>query len=80
MMKLRDGWKVDVDIDVDNMGIEYLYAPGNDFNGQWYADICNGVIRVYPFGLHPVGMEFETIEEAHDCLIKEGSESPWEVI
>ena len=76
-MKLRDGWKT-----LNTDYCTYLYAPDESTSGsKWYVEIyhINKDIYAYPNGgRESVG--FDTIEEAHEYLINEGSESPWEVV
>jgi hypothetical protein len=77
MLKLRDGWKT-----LNTDYCTYLYAPDENTSGsKWYVEIyhINKDIYAYPNGgRESVG--FDTIEEAHEYLINEGSESPWEVV
>lgn len=80
MLKLRKGWQ-----SVTEAGVTYLYPPGEIITSKgWYMDYLDTPddekeIAAYPNG----GSEFRVFSdmmEAHEYLIKEGSESPWEVV
>jgi len=77
MLKLRDGWQT-----LNTDYCTYLYAPDESTSGSaWYVEMNHGHEDIYAYpngGRESVG--FDTIEEAHEYLINEGSESPWEEV
>ena len=80
MLKLRDGWQ-----SVTADGVTYLYPPHEAIaSNDWFVDYLSTPddekeIAAYPNG----GSEYRVFSDmmkAHEYLIKEGSESPWEVV
>jgi hypothetical protein len=76
-LKVREGWKTYKANDCT-----YLCPPEEGLgNLAYYVDMDPGgqSIWAYPNGGHE-SVGFDTIEDAHKYLIKEGSESPWEEV
>ena len=84
MLKLRKGWQ-----SVTTSGVTYLYPPGKTktskgWHSGWYMDYLDTPDDEKEIAAYPNGNDeyrvFSDMMEAHEYLIKEGSESPWEVV
>ena len=77
MLKLREGWEVYVDFS----GWYWIHRTGEHFTNSFAACDNDGGVFAYQFGRTDwEDYKVDSIEEAHEFLIKGGSESPWEEV
>lgn len=85
VLKLREGWVED-----DDGSCILIYPPGGRYLNAYAAVVpwdtsVDSYVVVYPHGKMHVkkhdlgGRRFKTVKDAHEYLIRVGSESPWEV-
>lgn len=79
MLKLKEGWiETSAGFDVENARA-WCRAREDDKNGSddFIRDYGHGLFYAFPHGLESFE-DFNTLEGAHEYLISQGSESPFE--
>ena len=75
-LKLKENWRMAKADNCYDPECDWIFQADESWDYA-YVQFVKGKIFVYPHGHHEDFL-VDSIEEAHACLLKNGSESPWE--